>query len=245
MPISMEEQVRLLSMVDILEPLSEEELQGLAWRTPDINLKQGEVFHTPEERGEKLFVLKKGRVQVYEVNSEGRETTLSVVEDGTILGEMALTGQSLSGVYVRALEPSVIAALKRRDLEYLILSNPEVGLRLVRLLSNRLRQAETRLAELTHKDVPARLAGQILKLVESEGVVMGEDHYKIPTRYTQKQLATMIGCQRLAVTRAFAKLQDGGSVELRRRYIHVLNLEALKRLSETKRIVEQSPDGQK
>jgi len=114
----------------------------------------------------------------------------------------------------------------------------------VRLLSKRLRQTETRLAELTHKDVPARLACQILRLVSSEGVVTGEG-YKIPTRYTHEQLATMIGCQRLAVTRAFAKLQEGGSVQLRRRYIHVLDLEVLKSFSETKRVVKEPLNGRK
>ena len=51
-------------------------------------------FYTPEERGERLFLLKKGRVQVYEVDSEGREFTLSVA-DRTLyvsLGDETLTG---------------------------------------------------------------------------------------------------------------------------------------------------------
>jgi CRP/FNR family cyclic AMP-dependent transcriptional regulator len=74
--------------------------------------------------------------------------------------------------------------------------------------------------------------------------VTGEG-YKIPTRYTHEQLATMIGCQRLAVTRAFAKLQDSGSVQLRRRYIHVLDLEVLKSFSETKRVVKEPLNGRK
>ena len=154
----LEEQVRLLSMVDVLEPLSEEELEELARRAPDTHVEQGETIYTPEENSERLFVLKRGRVRVYKIDPEGHELTLSVVEDGTILGEMALTGQHLPGVYLQALKPSVVATLKRRDLEHLILKAPEVGLRLVRLLSERLHETETRLAELTHKDVTARLA---------------------------------------------------------------------------------------
>ena len=167
----LEEEVRLLSMVDVLEPLSEEELEELARRAPDTNLEQGEIFYTPDERGEKLFLLKKGRVRVYRVDPEGQELTLSVAEGGTILGEMALTGQHLPQLYLQALDPSLVVTLKRRDLEHLILANPEVGLRLMRLLSERLYEAETRLAELTHKEVPARLASLILRLVESEGVM--------------------------------------------------------------------------
>lgn len=229
--MSLEEEVRLLSMVDILRPLSTEELEDLARRAPDIRLEQGEVFHTPEDRCERLFMLKKGRVQVYEEDPEGNEHTLSIVGGGTMLGEMALTGQCLEGMYARALLPSVICALTRQDLERLILRNPEVGLRLVRLLGERLRACEERLKEQSRKEVPARLASQILRLVESEGVVTREG-YKVPTPYTHEQLATMIGSKRVPVTRAFRKLKQEGAVEPRGRRIHVVDLEALKRVAE-------------
>jgi CRP/FNR family transcriptional regulator len=226
----LEEQVWLLSMVDIFEPLPQEELEEIGRRAPDIHVRQGGVFGTPDDRGERLYVLKRGRVQVYEVDDEGRELTLLVAEGGTVLGEMALTGQRLSGVYLRALEPSVVCTLRREDLEYLIRRNPEVGLRLVKLLSRRLRVTTTRLAEFAYKDVLSRLAAQILRLLGSEGGVSGEG-YKIPTRYTHEQLATMIGSKRVAVSRAFAKLKEEGILELRDQRIHIADPEALKRIA--------------
>jgi CRP-like cAMP-binding protein len=84
MPMSLKEQIHLLSMVDILGPLSEEELEDLAKCTPDTYLEQGDVLYTPREGAERLFILKKGRVQVYELDSSGEEITLSVVEDGNV-----------------------------------------------------------------------------------------------------------------------------------------------------------------
>ena len=42
----------------------------------------------------------------------------------------------------------------------------------------------------------------------------------------------MIGANREAVTRAFARLREVGAGELRRRYVHVEDLEALKRAAE-------------
>ena len=44
MPMPLQEQIRLLSMVDILGPLSEEEMEDLAKRTPDTFLEQGDVL---------------------------------------------------------------------------------------------------------------------------------------------------------------------------------------------------------
>ena len=232
MPMALQRQVRLLSMVDILGPLSGEELEDLAKKVPDTHLEEGNVLYTPQDGRERLFVLKEGRVQVYEVDRGGEEVTLSVIEDGNVFGEMALTGQSLEGVYVRALAPSTVVPLRREELEDLIVKKPEVGLRLVQELAERLRASERRYADVVGKDVPARLATLILTLVESEGVVSSES-YRIPTRYTHEQLASMIGCRRVAVSRAFSKLRESRAVETRDRHIVVKDLDALKGLAET------------
>jgi CRP/FNR family transcriptional regulator, cyclic AMP receptor protein len=231
MPMPLKEEIRLLSMVDILGPLSDEEMEDLARRTPDTFLEQEDILYTPKEGTERLFILKKGRVQLYEVDQAGDEITLSVVEDGNVFGEMALIGQSLSGLYVRALTPSTVVSLRREDLEHLIMNKPEVGLRLVRELAQRLHASEARFADMVGKDVPARLATLILTLVDSEGVVSSES-YRIPNHYTHERLASMIGCKRVAVTRAFRKLEGGGAVMLKDRRIVVKDMDALKESAE-------------
>ena len=232
MPMSLAEQVRLLSMVDIFGPLSPGEMEDLAKRTPDTFLDGGDVLYSPQDGAERLFILKKGRVQVYELDPRGgEEITLSVVEGGNVFGEMALTGQSLQGLYVRALVPSTVVSLRRDDLEGLTMKTPEVGLRLVRELAERLHASEARYTDIVGKDVPTRLATLILALVDSEGLVTDES-YRIPTRYTHDQIASMIGCKRVAVTRAFSRLKEVGAVEVKERHIVVKDLETLKGLAE-------------
>ena len=121
--------------------------------------------------------------------------------------------------------------MAREDLERLVVEKPEVGLKIMHLLSERLRHYETRLEDVTMKDVHSRLASIIVMLVESEGVTSGTG-YRIPAHYTHQQLGEMIGTNREAVTRAFGVLQDEGVVELRRRLIYVPGLQALKRVAE-------------
>jgi CRP-like cAMP-binding protein len=222
-----EERIRLLSLVDVFEPLSSEEIEYLNSQLPDVHLKPGDIFYSPENRSEKLFVLWKGRVRVYKT-ADGQEFTLAVVEAGTIFGEMALTAQRLQEAYALAMEESEVSVIRCEDLERLILEKPKVGLRIVHLLSERLRRYETRLEDVTLKGITARLASLILLLLESEGVV-GQNYLKIPTHYTHQQLGTMIGVKREAVTRAFTELQDKGIVELRRRLIYIADSEVLRR----------------
>ena len=225
----LEEEVQILSRVEILEPLSEEELRELLRQRSDTHLKPGEIFYTPESASEKLFILKKGRVRIFRT-ADARELTLAEIEAGTVFGEMALTAQRLQGAYAQAMEPSILISLSRSDIEHLILQKPRVGIRLVNLLSERLRSYESRMEDLTLKDIHARLASLILLLCEGEGV-MTPQNIKIPHHYTHERLGTMIGANREAVTRAFAKLQDEGAVELRRRLIYIRDMEALRRVA--------------
>jgi hypothetical protein len=78
----------------------------------------------------------------------------------TMFGEMApLTAQRLREAYAEAAEPSDVCVLKREDPERLVRGIPDdVGLRMIRGLSERLRVCETRLEDVGFRDVPARLA---------------------------------------------------------------------------------------
>jgi CRP/FNR family cyclic AMP-dependent transcriptional regulator len=229
--MNVHEEVELLSGVDIFEGISKEEireiLDDLLQRNVETNLEAGEVFYTPRQPDGKLFVLKKGRVRIYKTEGS-REFTLEVVDAGTVFGEVAFTPHALRDAYAEATEPSILLAMERADVERLIQQKPQVGLRMISLLSERLRYYETRLEDITLKGVPGRLASLILFLVESEGVqVPGE--ISIPTRYTHEHLGTMIGANREAVTRAFGRLQDEGAVQLRRRLIYVEDVQALEK----------------
>jgi CRP/FNR family cyclic AMP-dependent transcriptional regulator len=240
MPLSLEEKVRLLSMVDIFEPLAREEMEELAHRALDIRLSQGDDLRTPQEGEGRLYALKEGRVQLYVPLPYDGEITLSVVEAGSIFGEVVLTDERLGTVYARALVPSLVCILKTEDVEQLIQSNPQVGLAMVRMLSGRLREAEVRLAELAYQQIPARLANLILRLSASEGIMTPEG-IRIPTPYTHQQLGTMIGAKREAVTRAMIGLREQGAVEVVDRCIHLRDHEALEREAEARPAARNLP----
>jgi CRP/FNR family cyclic AMP-dependent transcriptional regulator len=58
--------------------------------------------------------------------------------------------------------------------------------------------------------------------------------YKLPIAYTHEELATMIGAERVTVSRILRQLQNEGVVELRRR-IHVRSPKRLRRIAEQER----------
>jgi CRP/FNR family transcriptional regulator len=223
-----QEHIRLLTLVDIFEPLSRDEIEAIQWKHLNTSVAEGETFYTPMDLCETLFVLQRGKVRLYRATPQGREFTIAVVGSGTVFGEMALTGQRLRNSYAEALEESEVSAMCRADVERLILDRPRVGLQLVHLLSDRLATHEVRMEDMALREVPDRLARLLLLLVESDGIRTPAS-YKLATRYTHQQLGTMIGANREAVTRALARMRELGIVEVRHRYIHVRDIEELRR----------------
>jgi CRP/FNR family transcriptional regulator, cyclic AMP receptor protein len=222
-------QTELLSLVDVLEPLSEEELEELAARCSDIRLMRGEDFYRSKEHDGGLFLIKEGRVRIYKLTPTGKQLTLALLSAGT-----ALSSRRLQGLHAQALKPSVIAFMRREELERLIRKSPEVGIRLADLLAERLRLMDERMSDVVHKQVPARLASLILQLLDSEGVVSGEG-YEVAGPYTYEELGTMIGAKRVAVTRAFKRLREAGAVEVERGRIQVQDLDTLEHIAEEER----------
>jgi CRP/FNR family transcriptional regulator, cyclic AMP receptor protein len=225
-----EREVKLLSLVDVLEPLTGDELRVLAERCPDIRLQSGEDFYRPEEHDGGLFLIKEGRVRVYLTTAAGKEATLDLLGSGTVLWARRLELVDTHAVHAQAVEPSVVAFMRREDLDRFILKNPEVGLRMMDLLAERLGSSNERMAEVAHKEVLSRLASQILRLLESEGVVDPEG-YKLPAAYTHEELGTMIGAGRVAVSRALKDLREAGAVQTGRATVRVRDTEILERIA--------------
>jgi CRP/FNR family transcriptional regulator, cyclic AMP receptor protein len=232
--VPQEERTWPLAKVDILASLSLEEIERLALLPASAYLGAGETFALDEER-RALLLLTSGRVRVHEPNAAGPGLTISVVEYPTVVAQTGYAVRRPRTLMVEALEPSVLLLLEGEDFEDLVRRNPEVGVKTIRVLSERLSTNEERLSGLVHKEVTARLATLVLRLSEHRGVVTGEDNRIVPTRYTHQQLASMVGSNREAITRALGRLRKAGAVEIRDRYIYATDVDTLNHLAEVGR----------
>jgi CRP/FNR family transcriptional regulator, cyclic AMP receptor protein len=221
----------LLSGVDLLAMLSREQLGRIAHAIPAKSFEVGEHVFTPTYRGGVFFLLLEGQVRIYRLEA-GQEVTISVLEAGEMFGEAAFTSRAGKGSYAQAIAVSRIAFLNRSTFYRLIQRDPELGIRAIELLGERLSFYEQRIADLGLKKVPARLASLILQLVETDGIVTGKGRYRLSAHYTHEQLALMVGAKRVAVSRAMKGLREAGAVETGRRCIVVKDAEALGRIAD-------------
>ena len=223
------ERTELLSKVDVLEPLSSEQLGWVAKKILSRSFQKGESIYIPGDASEVVFLLLTGRVRLFTMVRQ-KELTFDVVRAGAIFGEASLMERA-QNEYAQALSFARVGLFELNAFWNLLRENVEVNDRVIRMLGERSRLTRDRMTDIALKDSPARLAALVLDLVEDEGVVTREGLYRVATHYTHEELASMIGLKRVAVTRAFGTLQDLGFVQLRRRQIYVTDLASLKRVA--------------
>jgi CRP/FNR family transcriptional regulator, cyclic AMP receptor protein len=230
---------RYLSEIEIFADLSRGEIDHLARSTTMFTTEKGKVFYFPEEAGEVVFLLKKGKVQLYRLSSEGRKLAIATLGQGAIFGEMSLIGQGMYNTFAEAMEDCLICIMSRQEMAQLLIKKPQIALRILDVMGRRLQQAETQLEEVAFKKVPERLALLLLRLV---GVGPGENEASsgeagttqanplIITGLTHQDLAEMVATHRDTVSFTLNEFKARGFVDLAPKHITVLDVEGLRAL---------------
>ncbi|MBI3287435.1 MAG: Crp/Fnr family transcriptional regulator [Chloroflexi bacterium] len=216
--------VAYLSEVEILRDLSTNELEEWDRSFTMITTPAGKIFYTPEEMGEVLFLLKKGRVQLYRISREGKKLVIDTLGPGTLFGEMALVGQGMHDTFAEAVEDCLLCVMSRADLERLLTKKPAVALRIFELVGQRLMDVEARLEDIAFKSVPARLASLLVRLAKEHGSLI--------TGLTHQDLADTVGTYRETTTQTLNQFKAQGLISIGRKRIEILNLEGLKAIAE-------------
>jgi CRP/FNR family transcriptional regulator, cyclic AMP receptor protein len=133
--------------MDIFRDLEPEAMVAFEPQTEIRTYPKGQILYSQEDQAEVLFLLKRGRVQLYRPTPSGKRLDLAVIEPGTFFGEMPLLGESLRHAFAEAVEDSLICVMSRTDVERLMLERPQVALRMIEVLGRRLALCEARLEE--------------------------------------------------------------------------------------------------
>jgi len=210
----------LLKASDIFGGLDDEQMQCVEKATVMTRCERGRLIYTPDEPTEALFLLKKGKVNVFRLTPDGRKLITAVITPGTLFGNMAFTGSTLGESFAESTEDSLLCVMSRHDLEQLITRYPVIGIRLLDILSSRTRELEARLEEGLLRDMQSRVAAALLRLCERQG--------SAEVRVTHQELADSLGTYRETVTHTLGGFQDRGFVALERSRICIRDAEGLR-----------------
>jgi CRP/FNR family cyclic AMP-dependent transcriptional regulator len=180
------------------------------------------------------YAVKSGRVELLSTSESGREVGHSVRQPGEVFGitELILRQDRARGT--RALEDSEIWVLPRDDFYALISERPEITLALLASALDRgVEQVEMK-RNLTGTSARHRVAST-LDYLASRSTRTRSSGGPITVRVTHEQLSRLCGLTRQTVTSELDRLEAEGLLELKSRFIVVLDRHALQGAVEPKR----------
>ena len=130
----------------------------------------GSVVFSEGEIGNEMYVIQSGKVQVSK-KVRGVEKELVVLGPGAFFGEMAIINEKPRSATVKIVEPARLLVIGPKTFETMIRGNAEIALRMIKILAQRLAEADSQIENLMLRDHNSRVV-QYLTHLASRGKQM-------------------------------------------------------------------------
>jgi CRP-like cAMP-binding protein len=191
-----------------IEPDDLDRLAGIARETM---LQQGDILFEQGDESDGLYVILTGLVRVYLTTEDGREVTISLLEDGEVIGEMSLLdGLQRSAGAAALIETKLIFIPRAPFLEPLETSG-KLSRQIILTLCERLRSANAQFDQAVFHDLRHRLMVLLRQLAMMVGKV-DSTVAVVDLDLTQGTLAQMLGASREAVNKQLRGLVKEGKI---------------------------------
>ena len=199
----------VLAATPLFADLRREELEALAGLVGERRVARDAMVVRRGEADCTLLILVHGRLRAGTVSAEGREVTIGVMEPGAVLGEIALLDGRPRSLDVVAMADCLLLSIARRDFLPFLRARPELMLRLMALLCDRLRRASTAFEDVALAPLSARLARLLLTLAEAHGVAT-PDGVQIRLAMSQRDMAAQVAATRERVNKQLRQWHEAG-----------------------------------
>ena len=201
------------SKVPIFSNLPKEDLIQIISMTGHRSYHKGESIFLEGMDATTLYLINVGKIKLYKYTKEGKEQILHILSEGDFFGELNLFKQGTYGFYAEAMQETKVCTLTKDKMRNLILERPEIGLKILEVVGERLSKLESLAQNLATNDAEARIAQFILDLSEEQGRKT-ERGIEITLSLTREDMSNYIGVVRETISRKLRKFQEEGIIEL-------------------------------
>ncbi|HEX8709151.1 MAG TPA: DUF1003 domain-containing protein [Pyrinomonadaceae bacterium] len=144
------EELRSVPLFSSLDDTAARELRELLV----INHVSGgtSLFHSGET-GDSMYLIDNGRVRISIRDADGRDVTLAELAGGDFFGEMALFDGKPRSADATVIEDARLAILSRRNFLSFVRGNPDVALKMLSAVTDRLRRTDQLLSQRVSRNI--------------------------------------------------------------------------------------------
>lgn len=210
-PSDLADRIALLRNVRVFGGLSEEDLEAIAEVSVSRRFETGEVVFREGDGGDTCYIVRSGLARAVRQHSDGRSITLAHFGIGDIFGELAMFDEEPRSATVDVIEEVEVVAIPGRDMQRLMREYPEIAVKLIAALAQRLRATNERLARQSFQTVQSRVAAVLAQMVSAARSDSPGDG-DVVIALTQADLAKLAGSSRESASRFLATLERSGVI---------------------------------
>jgi CRP-like cAMP-binding protein len=203
----------VLEKVPIFSGLETAERESLVKGMRKRSYRRGDVLFHRDDQGSLLYVIVVGRVRIYLPTGTGDEVTLDILKPGGVFGELAVFDEMPRSASAMALEEVSVLTLDRAQVLAWLTEYPRAAARILAELARRLRHTNNMLEDIITLDVPGRICKKLLELSDQHGSKTPQG-IQIGIRFTQQELASMIGATRESTNKVLRNFQARGLIRM-------------------------------
>ncbi len=208
------ETARLLAHTEVFGDLEVRELDEVAQVAVPRHWDRGEMIFREGDQGDTCYLLRTGAVVLTREHQDGRMVALAELRAGALFGELAMFRGETRSATAEAIEATTAVALLAGDMQRLIRRNPDLSLKLLAALAERVSKTNERLLQQSFQTVAGRVASALLAQTVARQEEGSEGDVLI--RSTQAEIAHLAGTSRESASRFLATLERAGVVTLGR-----------------------------
>lgn len=179
-----------------------------------MQLKRGELLFHEDDPSDHVFLLCSGQLKLFCMSREGRVRIVRIAAAGDVLGLGAVAAGMRYELSAKALVPTQVKVLKRREMLAFLERNAEAGMHAVRSLSQEYKSAFYDARRLALVPSAFGRLGSVLLELARVGAD-GRSDARFTMALTHEDLAGLSGLTRETVTRLLAKMQANNLLRIR------------------------------
>jgi CRP-like cAMP-binding protein len=215
----------------LFEAMQPEEVEAVLQMATERRVRRGQMIVQKGDEGSAMMAVLRGRVRISAVSADGKEVTLNVIDPGDIFGELSLLDGKPRSADAVAIEDTLLLVLERRHLLPFLNSRPELMLRLLAVMCERLRRTSVALEEIALFELPVRLARVLAQLADDYGRPSAAGT-RIDFKLSQRDLSTLVASSRESVNKQLRAWRKEGLLDLDAGYIVLRHPTALREMLE-------------
>jgi CRP/FNR family cyclic AMP-dependent transcriptional regulator len=192
------------------------------------------------DKGLGLFAVISGLVKISVTSDDGKEIVLNRIRANEVFGELALLDGGPRTADAVTLEETRLLSLDRRDLLSVLNDDPAVAIRLLAIVSARLRQTSEQVEDMSFAEPSRRLAKAVLRLLELQGARPGGEVGRVAI--TQQELGRTIGLSRESTNKHLREWEGLGWLALQKGAVIVRDRSSLLALAGDPALPEGAED---